>query len=82
MILVDVFVPSLDESFDFMLDENVSTNKVMLEIVDMVAKKVKTTNVGEVQDFMLFMPEKKKPLTSNLTLAENAVTDGSRLLLV
>ena len=41
MILTDIYIPAVDASYDFMLDENVPTIQVMEELSEMISKKVK-----------------------------------------
>ena len=52
MILVDVYVPSLDDTFDFMLDENTEIDKVILEISEMIKKKVNSKSEIIARDFI------------------------------
>ena len=37
MILVDIYVPSLDKTYDFHVDETVQTEKLIMEI-EMIGK--------------------------------------------
>ena len=39
MILTDIYIPAVDASYDFMLDENVPAIQVMEEISEMISKK-------------------------------------------
>ena len=36
MILVDIYIPSLDKNYDFQVDENVSIKSLILEITEMI----------------------------------------------
>lgn len=82
MILVDVYLPSIDDSYDFMLDENVAVEKVIAEISEMVSKKVKSPMLENTGDFMMCSMDKDKILDGNRTLHENGIRDGNRLMLV
>lgn len=82
MILVDVYLPSIDDSYDFMLDENVAVEKVIAEISEMVSKKVKSPMLENTGDFMMCSMDKDKILDRNRTLHENGIRDGNRLMLV
>ena len=82
MILVDVYIPSLDTSYDFMLDENTEINKIIVEINEMISKKIKNKPIENVNDFLLYSMSPKKLLNKNTTLNDNGVKDGNRLLLV
>ncbi len=39
MILVDVYIPSLDETLDFRIDETAKVTNVVQEISEMMCKK-------------------------------------------
>ena len=53
MILVDIYVPSLDKSYDFQVDETVTTEKLIMEIAEMIGNEVKTAALlnGSETDF-------------------------------
>ena len=38
MILVDVYVPAMDDNYDFMVDENVAVGQIVTEIGGMISK--------------------------------------------
>lgn len=82
MILVDVYVASLDETFDFRLDETVKIIDVVREISEMLCIRYKTELNKNIEDFMLCSYEDKKILDSNTNLWTNNIRNGSRLLLV
>jgi hypothetical protein len=82
MILVDVYIPAVDESFDFALDENTLIEKVILEIIEMIAKKMKGSTERCAEDFFLYSIDKKEKLEKLSTLYASGVIDGSRLMLV
>lgn len=81
MILVDVYVPALDKTFDFRLDEKAKVGQIMIEMQDIFKKKLK--EIGDKkQDFMLCSMEQKEELPIYKTLSECRIKDGSRLMLV
>ncbi len=82
MIMVDVYVASLDESFDFRVDDTVKIIDVVREISEMLCSKYKTELNKKIEDFMLCSYVDKKMLDINTTLWENSIRNGSRLLLV
>lgn len=82
MILADVWIPAIDDHYDFMLNENVTVEKIILEISEMVAKKMKSGKVGYVERFSLYSMDQKRMLKKDKTLYICRVTDGCRLLLV
>ncbi len=82
MILVDVYIPAVDESFDFSLDENTLIEKVILEIMEIVSKKMKGSNEKCAEDFFLYSIDKEEKLEKLSTLYASGIIDGSRLMLV
>lgn len=81
MILVDVYVPALDKTFDFRLDEKAKVGQIMIEMQDIFKKKLKESG-DKKQDFMLCSMEHKEELPIYKTLSECRIKDGSRLMLV
>ena len=82
MILVDVYVPAMDDNYDFMVDENVAVGQIVTEIGGMISKKVKETLLEQDADFELYSMNTRTILNSWQSLYMNNVTDGCRLLLV
>lgn len=82
MILIDIYVASLEESFDFRVDETVKIVQVVSEISEMLTVKYRTGLNKPISEFMLCSYEEKKVLDNNSTLWENNITNGSKLLLV
>ena len=81
MILTDIYVPALQETFDFELDENVPVGLLLMEIAQILARKTGTALGGE-EPFLLGSFEKQDILDNALTLAECGIRNGSRLLFV
>lgn len=82
MILVDVYIPAVDASFDFALDENIHIEKVIIEIMEMISKKMKGSSEKCIEDFFLYSIDKEEKLEKLSTLYASGVIDGSRLMLV
>ncbi len=82
MILVDVYVPAMDDNYDFMVDENVAVGQIVTEIGGMISKKVNETLLEQDADFQLYSMNTRTLLNSGQSLYMNNVTDGCRLLLV
>ena len=82
MILVDVYIPSMDNTYDFMLEENVPVEQVIVEICDMLSRKVKSPAPAKMEDFMMCSMDEDKILDKQETLYGNGIRDGSRLMLV
>lgn len=82
MILVDIYIPSLDKTYDFQVDEEVSIENLTLEISEMIANETKSGNGTGGAEFMLCTMENEKILKKSFTLKECGIKNGSRLLLV
>ena len=82
MILVDIFIPSVDKTYDFQLNENVSIAAVIEEISEMIEDKEKTTLQGDVSQLQLCEPVRGITLPKRSSLSECRVMTGDRLILV
>lgn len=82
MILVDIYVASIGESFDFRVDETVKIVNVVREVSEMLCVKYKTELNKPVEDFMLCSYRDRKILDGETTLWEHNITNGCKLLLV
>lgn len=82
MLLVEVYIPAMDEHSDFMLDENAKVEQVIGELGEMLSKKLKSPAPGKEDRFMLCSLDKKEIFSGEKTLRECNVKDGSRLMLV
>lgn len=82
MILVDVYVPAIDEYCDFILDENARVEQIIGEISEMVSKKMKNQISDKTEQFMLCSMEQQEILPKDKTLMGCKIRDGSTLLLV
>lgn len=82
MILVDVYIPSMDDTYDFMLEENVPVEQVILEICEMISRKVKNPISETGEGFLMCSMDEDKILDRADTLYGNGVRDGSKLMLL
>ncbi|WP_029200339.1 hypothetical protein [Oribacterium sp. NK2B42] len=82
MVFVDVFVPSVDKTYNFNLNENVSIGEVILEITEMIEQKERTKLVGEKDDLNLYEMKQAEILPKSNSLFDCYITSGSRLILV
>jgi len=82
MILTDVYVPALQETFDFELDENMPVGVITREIAQILACKTGTSLKTGEDAFLLGSFEKQDILDGALTLKECGIKNGSRLLFV
>lgn len=82
MILVDVYIPSLDETLDFRIDETAKVVNVVQEISEMMCKKYKTDLNRQSEEFFLCSAEHGIILNGDSTLEENGIINGCRLFMV
>ena len=43
MILVDIYIPSVDKNYDFQVNENVSVENLTMEISEMIGNETKVS---------------------------------------
>lgn len=82
MILVDISIPALDNTFDFMLDENTPVDKIIMEVIEMISKQTHSGKIDHIDEFMLYDCKGKRRLQPNQTLHQTGIEDGCSLLLV
>ena len=82
MIIVEVSVPCIDKTYDFKLNEDIILSVIIDEIASVICQKEQCEITGEKSDFMLFKAETNQALSMNLSLFENDVKSGNKLILV
>ncbi|MBS6395734.1 MAG: hypothetical protein KH452_01100 [Clostridiales bacterium] len=78
MILADVYVPALNDQFDFKLDENVYVADLLEELGDQFLKDTPQAK----KDLLLCSLDENRILPLNQTLKQSGITSGCRLLLL
>lgn len=82
MVLVDIYVPSVNNVYDFQLDEQTKIKTLIEEVVEMIEQKEQCKVAGNAEDFMLCLQKIRSILPYDKTLTECDVQTGSSLLLV
>ena len=82
MILTDIYIPAIDGNYDFMLDENAQLTQLIAEISEMISKKVNEAKLEQIGEFVLYSMDTGSMLDLRISLYENGIRDGSRVLLV
>lgn len=82
MIIVEIYVPSVDKTYEFKLNEDVAVNVAVDEISSVICQKEQCSVKGDKTQLMLFRCESEQTLSMNLSLYENGVQSGDRLMLV
>ncbi len=82
MILVDIYVPSVDNVYDFQLDEDATISDIIGEVGELIGQKEHSDIVGSIDDLMLCTRKTNRVLPKENTLRECAVQTGDSLILV
>lgn len=82
MILVDIYVPSVDIDYNFQLNENVTIRVIVEEVAEMIAHKEQTSWCGTPSDLLLCSMESQEILPLSATLQQCGIRNGSKLILV
>ena len=82
MILVDIYVPSIGNTYDFQLDEEVPVGNVIDEISEMIGQKEHCRIVGDMTKLMLWAQKDRQILHRDDSLAQCHIVTGDSLLLV
>lgn len=82
MILVDIYVPSVDQIYNFSLSEDIDISSIINEIIGMISQKEQTELNGSQNDLNLYSLKDKRILPRENTLLECSIMTGSSLMLV
>lgn len=82
MILVDIYVPSVDQIYNFNLSEDISIAVIVNEIIGMISQKEQTMLNGNQNDMNLYSIRDKRILPRDNTLLDCGIMTGSYLMLV
>lgn len=82
MILVDIYVPSVDKTYDFHLDENARVRTILEEVVEIIGQMERTSLTGDPAELLLCDRQGRCPLPEKATLRDCGIRSGSSLLLV
>ena len=82
MVMVEIFVPLLDQRYDFRLDEHTQIWFLLEEISAMICQKEQRGMKGDWQRLMLCQTSARRRLPPGKTLAECGVKIGDSLMLV
>ena len=82
MLVVEIFLPSIGRTYECKLNEDIATHIVIEEISSVICQKEQCEINGNRADLIMVLCEKQQVLSSNLSLYENGVQSGDRLMLV
>lgn len=81
MIYTDVYVPSVDKTYNFRLNEEVLIGDIISEIADMIERYEQNHYVGDRSKICIFDKEKRIPLCRENTLDDYDIKSGAQLIL-
>lgn len=82
MIIVDVYIPSLDRTYNFNLDEDAKIRVLIEEISELICKKEHSSLDGARERFILGVFGKQICFHSEYSLREYSIKNGDKLILV
>lgn len=84
MILVDISTPMFEKTYDFYLEENISTAQIIDEVIGIIAEKEGYTfsRNDDMANLNLFDEDRRLLLNSEESLSANGIKNGSRLILM
>lgn len=82
MIIVEIFVPSIDRTYEFKLNEDIAASVIIEEITSVICQKEQCEVKGERSDLILVLSDKHQIVSMNLSLYENGVQSGDKLMLL
>lgn len=82
MIMVDIYIVSIDKTYDFNLDEDTEVGVLTEEISEMVSQKEKVTLEGKSEAFYLCSKKDNAILPKNLTLRKCQIRTGDFLFMI
>lgn len=82
MVLVDIYVPAIDQTFDFNLNEGALTASVLEEVGEMIAQMTQngSEKLAEVGKLVMCNMDNKMILPENMSLSQCGIHNGTRLL--
>lgn len=81
MIIVNVFIPLMDKEYEFKLNEDIPVCWIIEEITSLICQKEQYVLSNDSQQFMLYKTECYRTLSVSLSLYENDIKSGDRLIL-
>ena len=82
MLMIEVYSPSVDMSYDFQISENASTEEAIRSFCEIIARKNGCEYNGVAEKSALYDLKHENELNKSYTLKENKVVSGMRLMLV
>lgn len=81
MIIIEVYAPSVDASYDFQVDENIKASDAVIDLCDLIARKNGSCRETEL-NVSLYDTADQRELDPENTLKDSGIVSGMKLLLV
>lgn len=81
MVLVNVYVPVIDQQFEFNLDEDTTISNLLVEMGEMLKQMQMEEEVEQQDSLVLSDLNQRRVLAGDRTLAAYGITNGAKLLL-
>lgn len=82
MLMIEVYSPSVDMSYDFQIEEGIITRTAVETVCEMIARKNGCSKDGIAEKSALYDVRGERELDMQKTLKENSVVNGMYLMLV
>lgn len=82
MMMVDIYVPGVGQTYDFNVDENAKISLLIEELAGMICQKEQCTLSGNIKELLLVSLTRNRMLNPGLTLLHYKIGQGERLMLV
>lgn len=82
MINVDVYVPSVDRTYNFNLDEEVEIRSLLEELAELICKKEGSATIPNLESLMMGSMERKINFNNRYSLKNYSIKNGDTLILV
>ena len=82
MILVDIYVPLMESTYDFKVDEDAEISVLVEELAEIICQHARWPRTGGAKGMFLCDKQTRQILPENATLASLGVTSGRQLMLI
>lgn len=82
MILVDLYVPSLSNSYECRIDETVPIANVIENVTELICQKEHCEFKGNIDNLCLYTYRLEAGMSKSSSLNDNGIKDGEKLILV
>lgn len=81
MVLVNVYVPVIDQQFEFNLDEDTRISNLLVEMGEMLKQMQMEEDTEQLGNLLLSDLNQRRILAGDQTLSAYGITNGAKLIL-